>query len=184
MAEQQATDTTAAAPAAPQIDVSRELERIRAAHPEAVVDVEKDPARGMVWIQIRRRYVVPVLTLLRDDPSLKYTMLADLTCVDKPWEERRFTVIYNLLSIPHNRRIFLRVKAADGEAVPSAVPVHAAADWAEREVWDLFGVKFEGHPDLTRIELPDDWEGHPLRKDYPAVGPQPVILYNDVKDVL
>lgn len=184
MAELEATETHAAAPAVPQVNATHELQRIRAAHPEAVVGVEEDPTRGMVWIQIRRRFVVPVLTLLRDDPALQYTMLADLTCIDRPWEERRFTVLYNLLSIPHNRRIFIRVQAAEGEAVPSVSGIHAAADWAEREVYDLFGVKFEGHPDLSRIQMPDDWVGHPLRKDYPAVGPQPVILYNDVKDVL
>lgn len=167
-----------------QVSIRAELAKLRAAHPDAVLDVEEDPARGLFWITVRTRSIVPVLRTLRDDRSLDYKLLADLTCVDRPDREKRFNVIYNLYSITRNRRLFLRVWAGEGEPVPTASAIYPAANWAEREVYDLFGVVFEGHPDLRRIELPDDWDGHPLRKDYPAVGRRPVLLFNDVKDVL
>jgi len=164
--------------------IKEELDRIRARHADAILGVEEQPSRGMFWINVTPRSIVPVVTLLRDDRALDYKLLTDLTCVDRPETERRFNIIYNLYSITRNRRLLLRVRAAEGEAVPTLSGVFAAANWAEREVYDLFGVRFEGHPDLRRIELPDDWEGYPLRKDYPAVGKRPVLLYNDVKDIL
>jgi NADH-quinone oxidoreductase subunit C len=183
MSEEEAT--VAAAPEeAPLPDIGVEVARIRRAHPDAITDSEEQPARGMFWIAVKPRFIVPVSRLLRDDPELDYKMLCDLTCVDRPETEKRFNVTYNFYSLSRNRRLFLRVRVAEGEAVPTLTGVFASADWAEREVFDLFGVLFEGHPDLRRIELPDEWEGHPLRKDYPIVGKRPVILYNDVKDVL
>jgi len=175
----------AAAPAPPPVSPIRaEVDKIRSGVADAIVDVEEHASLGMYWINIRSRALVPVLKLLRDDPALKYDMLADLTCVDRPEQEQRFNMVYNLYSVSRNRRVFLRVRAADGEGVPTASSVYPNADWAEREVYDLFGVRFDGHPDLRRIELPDDWDGHPLRKDYPIIGKRPVLLYNDVKDIL
>ena len=108
----------------------------------------------------------------------------DLFGVDFPEREDRFTIVYQLYSMPRNRRIFLRVRVAEGESVPTLRDVYPNADWAEREVWDLLGVAFEGHPDMRRLLMPDDWEGHPLRKDYPLVGRRPLILLDDVRDIL
>jgi NADH-quinone oxidoreductase subunit C len=104
--------------------------------------------------------------------------------VDRPEQEHRFVVTYHLYAPSRDRRLFLRVCVAEGESVPTASEVFPCANWAEREVTDLFGVKFSGHPDPRRILLPDDWEGHPLRKEIPLVGRRPVLLYNSVKDLL
>jgi NADH-quinone oxidoreductase subunit C len=175
-------EAEATEPALP--DIHLELGKIRGAHAEAVVAVEEAPERDMFWVELKPSALVPVVKLLRDDRALSYNFLDDLTCVDRPWEERRFCVIYNLYSHSRLRRLILRVRVPEGEPVPTLTGLFAAADWAEREVYDLFGVTFKGHPNMTRIQLPDDWEGHPLRKDYPIVGRRPVLLYNDVKDVL
>jgi len=183
MADEAQTTAPAASPPAVS-PIKSELDRIRAAHAGAITDVEEQPSRGMFWIAVRPQSIVSVARLLRDDPALDYKMLTDLTCVDRPETEKRFNVTYNFYSLSRNRRLFLRVRAAEGEPVPSLAGVFASADWAEREVYDLFGVVFEGHPDLRRIELPDDWDGHPLRKDYPIVGKRPVILYNNVKEII
>jgi NADH-quinone oxidoreductase subunit C len=161
-----------------------ELSKMRSAYSDAVLEVEENAQTGMAWITLKPRSLVNVCKLLRDDRALDFKLLADLTCIDRPEREKRFNVVYNLYSVTRNKRIFLRVWAAEGEAVPTVSGVWPAANWAEREVYDLFGVIFESHPNLTRIELPDDWDGHPLRKDYPLVGKRPVILYNNVKDIL
>jgi NADH-quinone oxidoreductase subunit C len=179
-----ADNEQAAAPVAPPMpDIRAELAKIRTASPDAILAVEEHPERDMFWITVPTRFLVSVAKLLRDDKALDYKMLADLTCVDRPEQERRLNVIYNFYSVSRNRRLFLRVFVADGEPVPTLSALYPAANWAEREVYDLFGVVFEGHPGLTRIMMPDDWDGYPLRKDYPIVGKRPVILYNDVKDV-
>jgi NADH-quinone oxidoreductase subunit C len=94
-----------------------------------------------------------------------YDFLVDLTAVDYPQRERRFEIVYLLHNFALNRRVMLKTSAADREPVPSATAVHPGANWLEREVFDLFGIRFEGHPDLKRILLPDDWEGHPMRRE-------------------
>ncbi|MBI2178582.1 MAG: NADH-quinone oxidoreductase subunit C [Candidatus Tectomicrobia bacterium] len=109
-------------------------------------------------------------SLLRDHPSARFRLLSDLTAAHFPAEERPFHVVYHLYSFDHNRRLRLKVKAHEGEQVPSVVSVWSGANWMEREVFDLFGVSFKGHPDLRRILLPEDWGSHPLRKDYPLEG--------------
>ena len=93
-------------------------------------------------------------------------MLADLTAVDWPKREKRFDVVLNLYSFAKNERLRLKVWAADAEEVPSVVSVWPTANWQEREVFDMFGIVFSGHPNLKRILLPDEWQGYPLRKDY------------------
>jgi NADH-quinone oxidoreductase subunit C len=98
-----------------------------------------------------------------------FTLLADLTAMDFPKEEKRFQVVYQLYSFSRNERLRLKVPLADGETIESAIPVWGVADWLEREVYDMFGIRFEHHPNLRRILLPDEWQGFPLRKDYPIL---------------
>ena len=109
--------------------------------------------------------------LVRDlHESEQFDFLVDLTAVDRPKEEARFELIYILYSFPRNRRIRIKVHAADGESVPSITSVFEGANWLEREVFDMFGITFSGHPNLTRILLPEDWTGFPLRKDSSVIG--------------
>jgi NADH-quinone oxidoreductase subunit C len=96
----------------------------------------------------------------------KFDFLTDLTAVDWPKREKRFDVVWNLYSLPRNERLRLKAHAAENEAVPSATGIWPVANWMEREAYDMFGIPFEGHPDLRRILLPDEWQGFPLRKDY------------------
>jgi NADH-quinone oxidoreductase subunit C len=96
----------------------------------------------------------------------RFELLTDLTAVDWPRREKRFDVVWNLYSLSRNERFRLKAHVKEGEHIPSVVPVWAAAEWLERECFDLFGIVFAGHPDLRRILLPDEWHGHPLRKDY------------------
>lgn len=105
---------------------------------------------------------------LKDDAG--FGMLTDHTAVDYPEREPRFTVVAVLLNLDTQDRIILKTRAADGESVPSLVPLWQAANWAERETYDMFGVPFEGHPDLTRIYMPQSYEGWPLRRDFPLQG--------------
>ena len=132
---------------------------------EAVIDASE--FLGQLSIRIDRARIVEVCGTLKDDPDAPFNYLSDLTCVHYPdKKEAPFEVVYNLYSIPKNERVRLKV-ATNGEGVESVTSVWPSADWPEREVYDLFGVVFRNHPDLRRILLPPDWEGHPLRKDYP-----------------
>jgi NADH-quinone oxidoreductase subunit C len=105
---------------------------------------------------------------LRDAPALRFDFLAEVTAVDYLPREPRFEVIYHLVSLRNRSRLRLKVPVAAAGTVPTVQGVWPAAGWLEREVWDLFGIFFDGHPDLRRILMPEDWEGHPLRKDYPV----------------
>jgi NADH-quinone oxidoreductase subunit C len=122
-----------------------------------------------------------LLRLCRDDPALRFDMLMDLTAVDYlryPGRESgaRFEVVYHLYSVAENHRLRVKVPVEeDDPVVPSAVPLWAAANWFEREVWDMFGIRFAGHPDLRRLLLYEEFEGHPLRKDYLINRRQPLI---------
>lgn len=170
--------------AAPVLTIHPEVSALRAAVPNTVLEVVEEPEREMFWITVRPKDIVAVLRFFRDSREFDYRLLGDVFGADHPGTEKRFNVLYNLYSISRNRRLFIRVRVAEGEAVPTASTVFPGAAWPEREIYDLLGVVFEGHPDLRRILLPDDWDGHPLRKDYPLVGKRPVLLFNDVKDVL
>src|SRR5437588_7365418 len=165
-------------------ETDREVELIRESVPDAVLEVLEQPQREMFWLNISPNAIVQVATVLRDHPDLDYKMLCDLFGVDYPARDRRFDVVYYLVSVSRNRRLFLRVRVAENEAVPTLSGVYPNANWCEREVFDLFGVPFADHPDLRRILMPDDWQGYPLRKDYPLIGRRPVILFNDVRDVM
>ena len=125
--------------------------------------------RGELSIQVTRDDIVRVLTYLRDNVNCQFKQLMDLCGVDYPEREERFEVVYNLLSMPLNRRIRVKVRTG-GEPVPSVVGVFSTAGWFERECWDLYGVPFDGNPDLRRILTDYGFEGHPLRKDFPLSG--------------
>jgi NADH-quinone oxidoreductase subunit C len=124
--------------------------------------------------------LVSVMRCLRDAPGLEFDMLMDVTCVDWLGQEPRFEMVYHLYSLARNHR--LRVKARVGGEPPvvaSLVPLWPSANWMEREVWDLYGVRFDGHPDLRRLLLYEEFEGHPLRKDYPKERRQPLVGPNN-----
>jgi NADH-quinone oxidoreductase subunit C len=132
----------------------------------AVVD------RGELSFRVRREHIVAVCQALRDQPDLRFEMFSGVSGVHYPDDAgSELRAVYHLLSITHNRRVRLEVSTADSDRhIPSVVEVYPSADWHERETWDFFGIIFDGHPALTRIEMPDDWPGHPQRKDYPLGG--------------
>jgi NADH-quinone oxidoreductase subunit C len=153
------------------VDVEEHLavKRLREAHGQAIL--EATARYNEVTVLVARDSIEPVCRFLRDDPDLAFDFLSDLTGVDRlhlPPSTPRFEVVYHLFSLQRRNRLRLKVRAHEGEAVPTVTTVWAGADWFEREVYDLLGVPFAGHPDLRRIVLPDDWQGHPLRKDYPV----------------
>jgi NADH dehydrogenase (ubiquinone) Fe-S protein 3 len=114
--------------------------------------------------------VIPVFTFLKNHTAAEYTMVADITAVDFPTKNYRFEVVYNLLSVRHNSRIRVKTYADETSPVPSITSLYDGANWYEREVYDLFGVFFTGHPDLRRIMTDYGFDGHPLRKDFPLTG--------------
>jgi NADH-quinone oxidoreductase subunit C len=141
------------------------VKRLRETLGEAVVEATE--FLGQLSIRVQRDQIVPVCGALKADADSPFNYLSDLTCVH--WPDNReapFEVIYNLFSISKNERVRLKV-ATNSEGVGSVTSIWPAAEWPEREVYDLFGVVFHNHPDLRRILLPPDWDGHPLRKDYP-----------------
>jgi NADH-quinone oxidoreductase subunit C len=123
---------------------------------------------GQITIRVEPTRIVEVCSFLRDDVESAFNYLSDLTCVHFPMrKEAPFEMVYNLYSISHNERVRLKASISEAEGIDSVTSVWPAANWMEREVYDLFGVSFKNHPDLRRILLPPDWEGHPLRKDFP-----------------
>lgn len=145
------------------------LKKLREFDPGAVEDAQA--FRGELTIFIRREKLRRVCEFLRDDPALVFKFLADLTATDHYPNEPRFETVYHLLSIQNTERLRLKVRLpGDDPRVESMVAVWTAANAYEREVFDLFGIQFEGHPFLRRILMPEEWEGHPLRKDYPVQG--------------
>jgi NADH-quinone oxidoreductase subunit C len=128
--------------------------------------------RGEITFFVSRQHLVAVARLLRDDDALRFELLSGVSGVHYPDDRgRELHAVYHLLSMTHNRRIRLEVTAPDADPhVPSVVATYPTADWHERETFDFFGIIFDGHPALTRIEMPDDWPGHPQRKDYPLGG--------------
>ena len=117
---------------------------------------------------------------LHDSEGALFDLCSDVTATDWPPRAERFDVVYALYSTRLRHRVRLKVRVADGGSVPSITPIWPAADWLEREVFDLFGIRFDGHPDLRRILMPDEWQGHPQRKDYPLEGPGEMLLENPV----
>jgi len=136
----------------------------------------------ILWVP--RTAIVPVLTYLRDDPRCLFKVLVDLCGVDYPERPERFEVVYNLLSLKHNRRIRVKVATDEETPVPSVVGVHSTAGWFEREAWDMYGIFFADNPDLRRILTDYGFEGHPLRKDFPLTGFVEVRYDEDQKRVV
>ncbi|RME67771.1 MAG: NADH-quinone oxidoreductase subunit C [Alphaproteobacteria bacterium] len=127
-------------------------------------------AHGELTLEARADQIVKVLTFLRDDSECKFRQLIDICGVDHPQRNRRFDVVYHLLSLHQNRRIRVKVRTDEKTPVPSVVEVFPVANWFEREAWDMYGVMFTGHPDLRRILTDYGFEGFPLRKDFPLTG--------------
>jgi NADH-quinone oxidoreductase subunit C len=151
-------------------DVADQLERVLPQFDDAIEKAVVD--RGELTLHVRRDRLVEVMQALRDDPGLRFEMCMGVSGAHYPQETgRELHAVYPLLSVTHNRRIRIEVSCPDADPhIPSVVSVYPGNDWHERETWDFFGIVFDGHPGLTRIEMPDDWPGHPQRKDYPLGG--------------
>jgi NADH-quinone oxidoreductase subunit C len=155
------------------------LQRLQSRFGAAVVDTHEQ--HGDATAVLERAALLDALRFCRDEPGLAFEVLMDLTGADYltyPGREDgpRFEVVYHLYSLSHNHRVRLKVRLDEDDAVvPSAVPLWPIANWLEREVWDMFGVRFEGHPDLRRLLMYEEFVGHPLRKDYPINRRQPLI---------
>jgi NADH-quinone oxidoreductase subunit C len=145
---------------------------LEAAIPELAGIVERVVVdRGELSLHVHTGGLLELARTLRDDPALKFEMLSCVSGVDYIGTDRRLHVVYHFTSMTYRRRLRVEVAVTvDNPHVPSLVDLYPTADWHERECWDLFGVIFDGHPALTRIQMPDDWEGHPQRKDYPLGG--------------
>ncbi|HVI52278.1 MAG TPA: NADH-quinone oxidoreductase subunit C [Candidatus Sulfotelmatobacter sp.] len=141
---------------------------ISSALPQDVLKAEV--AKGELAITVHTAAIQKVLTFLRDDANCLFKLLMDLCGVDYPERSQRFEVVYNLLSLKHNRRIRVKVLTDEDTPVPTAVGVFSTAGWYERETWDMYGVAFSDNPDLRRILTDYGFDGHPLRKDFPLTG--------------
>lgn len=166
-------------------DERLDVSRIRERFPDAIQNV--NTFRGDTRVTVRRELIPEILEFLRDDPELQYNFFSECMCVDYLDAQRetyilgkkhRFEVVYNLYSLPdsttgkgRNTRIFIKAGVPETDpVVPTITRIYPGAEFPEREIYDMFGIKFAGHPDLRRILMPDDWVGHPQRKDYPLGG--------------
>jgi NADH-quinone oxidoreductase subunit C len=155
------------APAKPPVVLQTPLEnelvaRYREKFGSAILEAIEDRKQAILVVDLGRLREIAHYTRAEE----KFDMLADLTAVDWPRREKRFDLVLILYSFPHNTRLRLKASVAAGEQAPSLIEVWPAANWLEREIYDMFGIVFSGHPDLKRILLPEEWQGHPLRKDY------------------
>ncbi len=155
---------------------------VQQAHADKLV--ESQILRGELVLSVVPENILTVLKFLRDDSDCGFTQLIDICGVDYPHRVKRFDVVYHLLSMVQNVRIRLKVELAEGEQIPSATELFAAADWYEREAFDLYGILFLGHPDLRRLLTDYGFEGHPLRKDFPLTGHVEVRYDEDAKRVV
>ena len=146
-------------------DGRQTIEQIRSGFPDAIV--REGDFRDQHWVEIKLESLIEVCTWLRDDPAASYNYLVDVTAAHWPDQQQPVELIYHLYSYDRNDRLRLKVRAADGEPVPSLTGLWKSADWNERETFDMFGIRFEGHPDLRRILMPDDYTDFPLRKEFP-----------------
>jgi len=145
---------------------------------DAVQEVSE--AHGEVTLVVSREQIVDICRCLKDAPDLRYDLLTDMAGVDYLGREPRFEVVYHLYSISHNRRLRLKVQVPESDLiVPSVTSVWSTANWHEREAFDMLGIRFANHPDLRRIYMTDDYPGHPLRKDFPILGPEAEVNPRD-----
>jgi NADH-quinone oxidoreductase subunit C len=151
-------------------------EKLRERFSDSILDIIE--FRGELIIIIKKEALLGICDFLKTDPDLQYDFLSDVCGVDYPEKEKRFEVVYNLYSIPNRWRVRLKINVGEDESVPSVTSIWSSANWHEREVFDMFGVKFDNHPDLKRILMPDDWVGHPLRKDFPLTREEVTFTHN------
>jgi NADH-quinone oxidoreductase subunit C len=158
----------------PQETTELSLQLLKENFPDAVLDTLLP--QGDATAVIRSESLTKVIDFLKKEPRLLFDVLIDITAVDYKERNPRFDVVYHLMSLPFSRRLRLKIQVGDGEPVlDSLTPWWGSANWLEREVWDMFGIRFAGHPDLKRILMYEEFEGHPLRKDYPVNKRQPRI---------
>ena len=153
------------------------IQKVQEQYSDAILDVSD--ARGELTITVRKDAIYELMAFLKNDSELAYNLLADVTAVDyslmedilMKYDYARFVVVYHLLSTERKERLRVKVPVHEKElSVPSVTSIWKVANWLEREAYDMFGINFENHPDLRRILMPDDYEGYPLRKDYPLRG--------------
>ena len=154
-----------------------------AAHQDVAV-LEHHVAHGELTVQVTAAQIERFVRFLRDDAACQFTTLVDITAVDWPERERRFDVVYHFLSMTQNQRIRVTAAVREREIVPSILEVHPSANWFEREVFDMYGILFSGHPDLRRILTDYGFRGHPLRKDFPTTGYTEVRYSEEEKRVV
>ncbi len=149
------------------------LQLLRENQPDSVLDTMVP--HGDATAVIRPESLTKTMDFLKNDSRLLFDVLMDMTAVDYHGENPRFEVVYNLVSLPFRRRLCVKFRIEEGKQVDSITPLWGCANWLEREIWDMFGIPFKGHPDLKRILMYDGFDGHPLRKDYPIKKRQPRI---------
>ena len=166
-------------PPAADLPVPAAIAGLQAAMPASVLALSY--FAGDWTVIVDRASMLDAARHLRTAPDAAFDICSDVTATDWPPRPERFDVIYCLFSTRHGQRLRVKARVADGEAIESVTSVWPAANWLEREVFDMFGIRFSGHPDLRRILMPDDWQGHPQRKDYPLEGPGELLLENPLE---
>ena len=149
------------------------LQLLRENHPDGILDTMLP--QGDATAVIRPEFLTRIMDFLKNDSRLLFNVLMDMTAVDYYKENPRFELVYHLLSLPFNRRLRIKLRIEEGKQVDSLTSMWGCANWLEREIWDMFGIPFKDHPNLKRILMYDEFEGHPLRKDYPIKKRQPRI---------
>lgn len=149
------------------------LQLLRDNHPDGILDTLLP--QGDATAVIRPDFLLRIMDFLKNDSRLLFNVLMDLTAVDYSERKPRFDVVYHLLSLSFNQRLRIKLQVKEGDPVDSLASMWGSANWLEREVWDMFGIPFKGHPNLKRILMYDEFEGHPLKKDYPLKKRQPLI---------
>lgn len=158
-------------------------DKLKELFPNDIVSVRE--FRDEVTVSLNKNNIVSILKYLHDDPSTDFDYLQDLCGMDYPKKKPRFEVVYHLYSIKNKRMLRLKALVPEDDCrIHSVTSIWKGADWHERECFDMFGIYFTGHPDLRRILMPEDWTGHPLRKDYPLKGPEPDDEWQGFKDLL